>query len=80
MDHTRAQRVAARMTERERIILDYHVRDDGGLLCPLCGSWSALDCTGTQGVRMVCDCGTITVMARAPLARAITRRSKHAHP
>lgn len=64
-----------RQIERDRAILAFHTQEDpGGLKCPLCGRWSPLSFDSPQGVRLICHgCGLITVMPRAPLARAIKK-------
>ena len=66
--------------ERDELVLEYHVTPGpGGLKCPLCGRWSPLDFSSPQGVRLTCTatrgCGTVTIMPRVQLVRAIKRHT-----
>jgi hypothetical protein len=62
-------------SERDEFILAYHTaKDPSGLKCPLCGAWSPLQIDSPQGVKLACThCGTVAVMPRVQLARAIQR-------
>ena len=63
---------------RDKAIVNYNIAEGGGLHCPLCGEWCPVSTGGTagpSGVRLNCTCGTITILPRAPLARAIAKRT-----
>ena len=67
--------VAANRNARDEAIIAYNIRQDGGLYCPLCRAWCSVDILPTLGVHLHCrECGTETVIPRAPLLRAIKRR------
>jgi hypothetical protein len=63
------------MDDRMALIRAYHTASGHpGLVCPLCRSWNAYEDMGPAGIRWTCrSCRAVTVMPRAPLARAIGR-------
>ncbi len=62
--------------DRDEAIRLYHTRAGGGLYCPLCRSWTPLHFDSPQGVRFACEsCGTVVIMPRVQLARAISRKT-----
>lgn len=62
--------------DRDEFIRRFHIAKGGGLYCPLCRRWNpiAFQQSGPAGIRWTCAyCLAVTVMPRAPLARAIGR-------
>ena len=61
--------------DRMELIRRYHTATGHpGLVCPLCRSWNPYNDEGPAGIRWSCDkCHAVTVMPRAPLARAIAK-------
>lgn len=67
----------ARREARDETIREYHTRKGPALCCPTCRAWNPLRFDSPQGVTMTCGvCGTLTIMPRVQLARAIERGVK----